>query len=115
MDIMAEAMGAALADDLDISDSDDEDGGGGGEGGGNNDQESQTSNSYFICQIDFEIINSILLSPLAGHRRQDGGGARGSPVGARAPAARRGRHLVLSRLAVCGERPENVKNHARYV
>ena len=43
MDIMAEAMGAALADDLDISDSDDEDGGGGGEGGGNNDQESQTS------------------------------------------------------------------------
>ena len=26
---MAEAMGAALADDLDISDSDDEDGGGG--------------------------------------------------------------------------------------
>ena len=61
MDIMAEAMGAALADDLDISDSDDEDGGGGGEGGGNNDQESQTSHSYFICQIDFEIINSILL------------------------------------------------------
>ena len=113
MDIMAEAMGAALADDLDISDSDDEDGGGGGEGGGN--QACQTSNSQFICQIDFEIINSILLSPLAGHRRQDGGGARGSPVGARAPAARRGRHLVLSRPAVCGERPENVKNHARYV
>ena len=37
MDIMAEAMGAALADDLDISDSDDEDGGG---GGADNDQGS---------------------------------------------------------------------------
>lgn len=33
MDIMAEAMGAALADDLDISDSDDEDGGGGSDQG----------------------------------------------------------------------------------
>ena len=96
MDIMAEAMGAALADDLDISDSDDEDGGG-GEGGGNNDQESQTSYSHFVCEFEFEMINSILRSP-AGHRRQDGGGARGSSVGARAPAAGRGRHLVLGRL-----------------
>ena len=50
MDIMAEAMGAALADDLDISDSDDEDGGGGGGGGGANDQGSVVlfiTNSHF--------------------------------------------------------------------
>ena len=47
MDIMAEAMGAALADDLDISDSDDEDGG----GGANNDQGSEIISTELVKKV----------------------------------------------------------------
>ena len=68
MDIMAEAMGAALADDLDISDSDDEDG-----GGGANDQGSVVlllhipffegaSNSNYPVNVSFNVIWRIVIS-----------------------------------------------------
>ena len=66
MDIMAEAMGAALADDLDISDSDDEDG-----GGGANDQGSVVSlhipffegvsNYNYPVNVSFNVIWRIVI------------------------------------------------------
>ena len=79
-------------------------------------QDHATYEPYFDNPLSFPTVNSmstvtdrcitLIFVPPTEHRRQDGRGASGPAARPRAPAARRGRHLVLSRLWIMSEQSE---------